>query len=410
MILKVLKSRNIPVLALLGFSSGLPLVLTASTLQAWLTVDGVDIKAIGIFSLVGIPYTVKFLWSPLMDRFIPPLPGRRRGWIVLTQVGIITGLVSMTLITPKDALMITGLLALMISFSSASQDIVADAYRTDILGDKERGLGAGVFVTGYRVAMLVGGAIALILADQIGWHRTYLLMAFLMLIGVGAALYGKEPTVDAAPPATLQEAVIGPLKDYFYRNGAFSILLLIILYKLCDAYAGALTTPFLIRKVGFSPSEVGAIYKGFGFVSVIIGAMAGGSLMVRLGLFRSLFAFGILQAISNLSFILLVWMGKSYLLLIFTVAFENFTGGMGTSAFIALLMSLCNQRYSATQYALLSSLSALGRIFVAPTSGFVVDSFGWSEFFIISTFLALPGLLLLWRYREIIEKSEKVPG
>ena len=400
--LKVFRSRNISVLLFLGFSSGLPLVLTSGTLQAWMTVDGVDLRAIGLFSLVGLPYTLKFLWSPIMDRFVPPLLGRRRGWIVITQIAIMLGITAMSFNSPRNALWLMGAIALIVAFTSASQDIVSDAYRSDILHEQERGLGAAVFVTGYRIAMLVGGAVALILSDQIGWQRTYLLMAGLMTLGMLAAFFGNEPKDDGTHPKTLQEAVWGPLQDFFSRPAAVVILLLIVLYKLCDAYAGTMTTPFLLRGVGFSATEVGTINKGLGLVSVIFGAMAGGTLMVRLGLFRSLMIFGILQALSNLSFILLAWTGKSYGMLIFAVAFENLSSGMGTASFVSLLMALCNQRYSATQYALLSSLSALGRTFIAPTSGYVVESLGWAVFFLITALSAIPGLWLLWQYRSVI--------
>ena len=400
--LKVFRSRNISVLLFLGFSSGLPLVLTSGTLQAWMTVDGVDLRAIGLFSLVGLPYTLKFLWSPIMDRFVPPLLGRRRGWIVITQIAIMLGITAMSFNSPRNALWLMGAIALIVAFTSASQDIVSDAYRSDILHEQERGLGAAVFVTGYRIAMLVGGAVALILSDQIGWQRAYLLMAGLMTLGMLAAFFGNEPDDDGTHPKTLQEAVWGPLQDFFSRPAAVVILLLIVLYKLCDAYAGTMTTPFLLRGIGFSATDVGTINKGLGLVSVIFGAMAGGTLMVRLGLFRSLMIFGILQALSNLSFILLAWIGKSYGMLIFAVAFENLSSGMGTASFVSLLMALCNQRYSATQYALLSSLSALGRTFIAPTSGYVVESLGWAVFFLITALSAIPGLWLLWRYRSVI--------
>lgn len=403
-ILRVFRSRSISVLPFLGFSSGLPLVLTAATLQAWMTVDGVDLRSIGIFSLIGLPYTLKFLWSPLMDRYVPPLLGRRRGWIVITQIAIMTGIAAMSFNSPVDALWLMGGIALMVAFASASQDIVADAYRTDILQDRERGLGVAVFVTGYRIAMLVGGALALILSDQIGWNNTYHLMAGLMIIGIASVFFGREPDAEVSPPKSLQEAVWGPMRDFFSRPAAIVMLILIVLYKLCDAYAGTMTTPFLLRGVGFTATDVGTINKGLGLISVIVGAMVGGTLMVRLGLFRSLLIFGILQAVSNLSFILLAWIGKSYGMLIFTVAFENLSGGMGTTSFISLLMVLCNQRYSATQYALLSSLSAMGRIFIAPTSGYVVEGAGWPVFFLITAVSSIPGLLLLWRFRSEISR------
>lgn len=400
--IQVFTSRRIAAVTLLGFASGLPLALTSGTLQAWMAVDGVDIRTIGIFALVGLPYTIKFLWSPIMDRFVPPLLGRRRGWIIITQIALILGIAAMAFNSPKQAPLLIAAFALIVAFSSASQDIVIDAYRTDVLREKERGAGAAVFVMGYRIAMLASGALALILSDNIGWHNTYLLMAVLMAIGVISAFFGPEPEEKIIPPKSLQEAILGPLKDYFSRRSAVMLLFLIILYKLGDAYAGSLTTAFLIKGVGFTPTDVGTINKGLGLVSLIVGAMFGGALMARLGLFRSLLLFGMLQAVSNLSFMVLAWLGKSYGMLIFAVAFENLSGGMGTSAFVSLLMTMCNQRYSATQYALLSSLAALGRIFIAPTSGFLVSAIGWPAFFFITTLAALPGLGLLWWMRNTI--------
>ncbi len=405
--LQVFNNRRITVITILGFSSGLPLALTGGTLQAWMATTGIDIRTIGIFALIGIPYTLKFLWSPIMDRFVPPVLGRRRGWIVLTQIVLMIGISAMAFVSPQNNPYILGMLALIVAFTSASQDIVIDAYRTDVLREKERGPGAAVFVMGYRIAMLVSGALALILSDQIGWKNTYLLMASLMIIGILTTFFSPEPEGNKTPPISLQEAIWGPLKDYFSRNAAISLLFLIILYKLGDAYAGTLTTAFLIRGVGFSPTEVGAINKGLGLISLIIGAIFGGALMVRLGLFRSLFAFGILQAVSNLTFVFLAWIGKNYELFIFAVAFENLSGGMGTAAFVSLLMTICNQRYSATQYALLSSLASLGRIFIAPTSGFLVESIGWASFFFITMLVATPGLWILWSMKDTISNLKR---
>ncbi|OHE60050.1 MAG: muropeptide transporter AmpG [Thermodesulfovibrio sp. RBG_19FT_COMBO_42_12] len=400
--LQVFRSRSIAVITFLGFSSGLPLALTGGTLQAWMTVAGVDIRTIGIFALVGLPYTLKFLWSPLMDRFVPPWLGRRRGWIVITQLSLIIGISAMAFSSPEKAYLLLAVLALMVAFSSASQDIVIDAYRTDVLKEQERGVGAAVFVMGYRIAMLVSGALALILSVHIGWRNTYLLIAGLIGVGILPTLLGPEPKKRVVPPQSLREAIGGPLKDYFSRNSAVSLLILIVLYKLGDAYAGTLTTVFLIRGIGFSVDEVGYINKGLGFASVIVGALFGGTLMVKLRLFSSLIVFGILQAVSNLSFMFLALMGKSYGMLVFAVAFENMAGGMGTAAFVSLLMAMCNHRYTATQYALLSSLAALGRIFIAPTSGFLVESIGWPGFFFITFLAALPGLWFLWWLRGAI--------
>jgi MFS transporter, PAT family, beta-lactamase induction signal transducer AmpG len=400
--LQVFRSRRIAVITFLGFSSGLPLALTGGTLQAWMTVAGVDLRTIGIFALIGLPYTLKFLWSPLMDRFVPPWLGRRRGWILITQLSLVAGIAVMAFSSPQQATLWLAVIALIVAFSSASQDIVIDAYRTDVLREQERGFGAGVFVMGYRIATLVSGALALILSDHIGWHNTYLLMAGVMGTGILAALFGPEPEGKTMPPSSLKEAVWGPMKEYFSRNAAPLLLLLIVLYKLGDAYAGTLTTPFLIRALGFTASEVGTINKGFGFVSVILGAVFGGALMVKMQLFRSLLVFGILQAVSNLSFMVLAWMGKSYGMLIFAVGFENLSGGMGTAAFVSLLMTMCNHRYTATQYALLSSLAAIGRIFIAPTSGYLVEAIGWPSFFFVTFLVALPGLGLLWSLRGTI--------
>lgn len=404
--LQVFRSRRIAIITFLGFSSGLPLALTGGTLQAWMTVSGVDLRTIGIFTIVGLPYTIKFLWSPVMDRFVPPWLGRRRGWIIFTQACLIMGISWMALGSPQSAPFLLAAAAVFVAFSSASQDIVIDAYRTDVLKEKERGAGAAVFVMGYRIALIVAGALALVLSEYIGWRNTYLLMAALIFVGILSAILGPEPDEKIVPPGNMREAVSGPLKEYFSRDSAILLLFLVILYKIGDAYAGALTTAFLIRGVGFSVGDVGTINKGLGFFSLIIGAMFGGALMVRLRLFRSLFVFGILQAVSNLSFMILAMVGKSYGMLIFAVAFENFAGGMGTAAFVSLLMAMCNHRYTATQYALLSSLAALGRIFISPTSGFLVESIGWTNFFFVTFLTAIPGLVLLWLLRFKIQNLQ----
>lgn len=392
-------NRRIAVVTLLGIASGLPLALTGSTLQAWLTTEGVSIRKIGYLSILGLPYTLKFLWSPVMDRIVPPFMGRRRGWLLFTQLLLIPFIIFMSMVEPLKELRLLVWIALIVVLLSASQDIVVDAYRTDILDEKERGPGAGLFVTGYRIGMLVSGALALILSERIGWRNTYIFMACAMGIGVLATLLAKEPE-DVSPPKSLHDAVILPFKDFLSRNGTFLMLLLIMLYKLGDAYAGSITTAFLIRGLGFSAGEVGAVNKGLGLAAMLAGAVIGGSLMVKLGLFRSLLLFGMLQAISNLSFVVLSHLGKNYGMFIFTIGFENLCGGMGTSAFVALLMSLCNKNFSATQYALLSSLAALGRVLVGPSAGVLVETSGWANFFVLTFFTALPGLILLWLMRN----------
>ena len=403
-------NRRVATILFLGFSSGLPLALSGGTLQAWLTVEGVDIKTIGLFTLVGLPYTLKFLWSPLLDRFAFPLFGRRRGWILVFQALLLILIFAMSMVSPSKAPWMLAFLAFGLAFASSSQDIVVDAYRAEVLREKERGLGAAVSVTGYRVAMLISGALALILSGILGWQATYMIMAGLMLVGMTATWFGPEPEDPGTPPKTLQEAVSGPLLEFFSRKGAWAMLALIVLYKLGDAFAGSLTTSFLIRGVGFSVGEVGAINKGMGLAATIVGALFGGALMARLGLFRSLFLFGILQAVSNLSFMVLAMLGKSYPMLVFTIGFENLAGGMGTAAFVAFLMALCNHNFTATQFALLSALASLGRVFVGPTSGVLVDEFGWLIFFLVTFLAALPGLVLLWKMRENVQTLEKGEG
>lgn len=375
-------------------SSGIPLALTGSTLQAWLSSEGIKIKEIGYFTLLGLPYTIKFLWSPLLDRCIPPFLGRRRGWIFLTQVSIILSLAFLSALNPRDNIYFLAGVALSLAFFSASQDIVIDAYRTDVLEEKERGPGAGIFVTGYRIGMLLSGAVALYICEKIGWGKTYLLMAGIMIPGIIATLAGEEP-LALSPPRNIKEAVILPLRDFFKRDNSLLLILIIILYKLPDAYAGSLTTAFLIQGLKYSPGEVGIVNKGVGLFSTIAGSLFGGAIIARLRLFRSMLLFGILQALSNLSFSALAHAGKNYPLFIFTVGFENFCGGMGTSSLIAFLMSICSKNYSATQYALLSSFSAIGRVIVGPSAGMLVEKFGWFNFFIITIFTALPGLVLI---------------
>jgi len=403
--IQTLANRRIAIMLPLGFASGLPLALTSGTLQAWLTVVGLDLKTIGIFTLVGLPYTVKFLWAPLMDRLVPPWLGRRRGWMLMTQVGVALGLVAMAVTGPGQRPEILGALALTVAFLSASLDIVFDAYRTDVLLPSERGFGAAVWVNGYRCALLVASAGSLLLADHIGWPNTYLLLAVLMAAGVVTILLSPEPSGQSAVPASLAEAVGGPLKEFFTRPGVVGLLALIVLYKVGDAVAASLQTAFLIGGMGFSVSEVGYV-KGLGLGATLLGALAGGVAMAKMGMVRSLLLFGLLQAVSNLGFMWLAWIGKSYLVLMTSILVENVTGGMGTAAFIALIMSLCDHRYTATQFALLSSLEALGRVFSGRPSAELVEMVGWAQFFFWSFLLALPGVWLVWAFRsQLQEKS-----
>ena len=403
-IIQILGNRRIAIMFPLGFASGLPLALTSGTLQAWLTVAGLDLKTIGIFTLVGLPYTLKFLWAPLMDRLVPPWLGRRRGWMLVTQMSVALGLAAMAMTGPGQRPEILGVLALVVAFLSASLDIVFDAYRTDALLRPERGFGVAVWVNGYRCALLIASAGALLLADHIGWQYTYLLLAALMLAGVVTILVSPEPSEPSEPPASLAEAIGGPLKEFFMRPGVAGLLALIVLYKLGDAVAASLQTAFLIGGMGFSVSEVGYV-KGLGIGATLIGALAGGVAMAKLGMVRSLLLFGLLQAVSNLGFMWLAWMGKSYMALTTSILVENVTGGMGTVAFVALIMSLCDHRYTATQFALLSSLEALGRVFSGRPSAELVEMVGWAQFFFWSFLVALPGIWLVWALRAQLHRE-----
>ncbi|VTT26408.1 AmpG permease [Klebsiella pneumoniae] len=405
--LQIFTRRNSALLLLLGFASGLPLALTSGTLQAWMAVENVDIKTIGFFSLVGQAYVFKFLWSPLMDRYTPPFLGRRRGWLLLTQLLLVVGIALMGFMQPSRDLTMLAALAVLVAFCSASQDIVFDAWKTDVLSAAERGNGAAISVLGYRLAMLVSGGLALWLADRfLGWQAIWWLMAAMMVPGVIATLLAKEPDSSIARPDTLEEAVIAPLRDFFNRNNAWLILSLIVLYKLGDAFAASLTTIFLIRGVGFDAGDVGLVNKTLGLIATIIGALAGGVLMQRLSLFRALLLFGIFQAVSNLGYWVLSVTDKHLYSMAVAVFVENLCGGMGTAAFVALLMTLCNKSFSATQFALLSALSAVGRVYVGPVAGWFVESWGWPTFYAFSVIAALPGLLLLLGCRTTLEYAQ----
>jgi MFS transporter, PAT family, beta-lactamase induction signal transducer AmpG len=402
-----LNKRNLFATLLLGFSSGLPLALTASTLQAWFTVTGTSIVAIGSLGLIGQPYVYKFLWAPLLDRWIPPLLGRRRGWLIITQFMLLLAIASMTLADPKTSPLLLVICAFLVAFLSASQDIAVDAYRTDVLQPYERGIGATLSSWGYRIAMLVSGALALLLAEHIGWHATYLVMAALMSIGLFASWFGEDPVNNqqAIPPSSLQAAIIEPFKEFLSRKSAWLFLLFIILYKLGDALSVSLTTPFLIRGLGFSLTTVAFVNKGIGFFATMLGLLAGGLLMTRISLFRALFYFGILQAGAILALLQLAIIGQHYGLLVFAIFLDNFCNAMGSTAFLAFIMSLCDHRYTATQFALFSALASVGRVFIGPIAGLIVAHFNWPIFFILSLIACLPGLGLLWYLREKLSNN-----
>ncbi|WP_199315204.1 MULTISPECIES: AmpG family muropeptide MFS transporter [Oscillatoriales] len=384
-------------LLLLGFSAGMPLFMTGTTLQPWMKEQGVDLSTIGFFSLVGLPYSLKFLWSPLLDRFVPPFLGRRRGWMFLTQLLLVLAIATLAIQKPAQALQFVALNAVLIAFFSATQDIAIDAYRTDVLEKLELGAGVGVYVLGYRIALLVTGSLAFILADRLPWPVVYLLMAAFMTIGLAASIFAPEPVSDNIRPPSLEEAVILPFLEFFQRNGWLQgalILLFIVFYKFGDSLLSNMSRLFLLD-VGFTKTDIGAIQGGMGLVATIVGTLAGGAILSKIGINRSLWLFGGLQALSNLGYFAISQLGQNYQMLVLTINIENFCGGLGTAAFLGFLTTLCNQRFSATQYALLSSFMAFSRDILVAPAGSIAQSTGWSVFFLITIAAALPGLLLL---------------
>jgi PAT family beta-lactamase induction signal transducer AmpG len=394
-ILRVVFSGRMLVTLLMGFACGLPLLLTGSVLQAWMKEEGVDLGTIGLFALVGLPYTLKFFWAPLLDRFTPTLLGRRRSWLLIAQGGLILALVGLAISRPAQAPMTVALAALLVTFFSATQDIAVDAYRREALVDAELGLGASLYVNGYRIGMLLASGGGLILADFVPFRVVYLVMAGIMLIGVLTTLLAPEPELPEGGPETLVEAVIQPFLEYFRRRDALLLLLFILLYKVGDTMASHMSTPFYLD-LGFSKTEIGAVVKLFGFWATIFGGLLGGVLILRLGIYRSLWWFGILQGVSTGGFALLAQLGYSLPALAGVIAFENLSGGMGTAAYVAFMASLTNKKFTATQYALLSSFMGIPRVLVAAPTGYVVEYLGWFSFFVGCALIALPGLMLLW--------------
>ena len=488
--------RRHTAIVLLGFASGIPLALTGQAMQAWLTTEGLDLATIGFLGLVAMPYALKFLWAPLLDRFEPPFLGRRRGWLVCFQLGLAVVLWQIAQLSPVQQPLLFAALAVAISFLSASQDIVFDAWRTDVLPSDERGLGSSLMVASYRAAMVMSGGVAFIWAEQWqSWAKVYQTMAWLMLgaavltvlvaeryerapgqklaapgrellafvlmlVGVAAAvwlaramliLFGLDPDdankwiqllfllseIALALPTALWlarrfgfDTLNRSLDSFFTREGAWSVLALIVLYKLGDAFAGSLTTPFLLRELQFTSAEVGIVNKIMGLGASIAGALIGGLMMVRIGLYRALLWFGVLQLVSNFGFLLLAWYGRGTLgsfelppfdiviasldhratvdwALASVVFVEQLAAGMGTASFLALLTALSHSQFSATQFALLSALGSVGRVYVSPVSGVLAPAIGWPAFFAFTALMALPGLLMLYAMRARIVQIER---
>jgi MFS transporter, PAT family, beta-lactamase induction signal transducer AmpG len=379
----------------LGLTSGLPLALTGATLQAWFAESGINIVVIGSLSLIGMPYVWKFLWSPLMDRFSPFHSQRRKSWILLTQFALCIALLALSTFEPTAHPYEMGLIALVIAFLSASQDIAIDAYRTDVLLPKERGIGSAYFIFAYRMAMLVSGGLALILADRLGWHLTYQIMAVVLIICLVLNYFVPSINESSQHSSNILIIVKQSFLDLWNRQEIILLLLFAVFYKLGDAFAATLMSTFLLKGLSFSLTEIGMAYKTASLVATILGAMLGGALLLRLNLFRALFLFGLVQSFSILLFMLLAIVGKNFMVMLSAIFIENFCSGMGTAAFMAFLMSLCNQEYTATQYACLSALSAMGRVFLGPLAGVMVGYTGWAVFYLWAFIFSLPGLLIL---------------
>lgn len=426
-LLKVFESRKMAALIFLGFASGLPLFLTSKALQAWMSTAGVEKGIIGLMSIVALPYSLKFLWSPLFDRFRLPFFGHRRGWLVAMQVALIGAIAWLSRQDPSSlkqvgqvskavcvgagwfqgwcetwqvlqALSVSPffLVAMVVAFLSATQDVNVDAYRTDVLKPSELGAGAAVFVTGYRLALIITGAVAFMLADRMPWANVYLWLAVLMAMGIGATLLAPEPQVQPQP-MTLNQAVVKPFQEFYQRLGGgklAAVLVFMVLYKFGDALLNNMATLFLLE-TGFSQTAIGAVQGGMGIVATIVGTLVGGSVFSKIGINRSLWVFGGLQALSNVSYWLLSLVGKNEVFMTLAINVENFCGGLGNAGFLGFMMSLCNAKFSATQFALLSSLMAVSRDILVAPAGKWAESLGWGNFFLMTIAAALPGLLLL---------------
>jgi len=378
----------------MGFGCGLPLLLTITVLQAWMKEEGIDLAVIGLMALVGLPYTVKFLWAPFLDRFTLPFLGRRRGWLLVAQIALILSIAGLGMTNPGKDPWLVCLAAFWLTFFSASQDIVVDAYRREDLSDEELGLGSSLYVNGYRVGMLLASGGGLILADHLPFSDVYLIMAACMLPTVLTTLLAPEPPVSVKTPGSLKEAILHPLTEYFGRKDALWMLAFIFFYKIGDTMASAMTIPFYLD-IGFSKTEIGAVVKLFGFWATIAGSLIGGVIMIRLGINRSLWVFGFLQGASTGCFALLARIGRSIPMLSGVIAFENLSGGMGTAAYVAYMASITDKRFTATQYALLTSLMGVPRVLASAPTGIFAKSLGWGPFFIACALIAIPGILLL---------------
>ena len=395
-------SKNMGICLITGFSSGLPLFVLMNLMSAWLRKEGIDLKIIGILSLIMIPYTWKFLWAPFLDRFNLFNLGRRRGWMILTQLFLIALISGLGFVNPRYSLFLVSLSALLIAFASASQDIVIDAYRREILPDNELGLGNSLFVNAYRISSLVPGGLSLILADFLPWSLVFIVTAGSLVPGLILSFVIKEPKIVSAP-RSLKQAVIEPFAEFISRRGIRSALFtvaFVFLYKIGDSMATALATPFYMD-MGYNLTTIGIVAKNAGLWSMVLGGLCGGIIMLKIGINRALWLFGVAQMVTILGFVLLAHEGSrgnaSVILLALVIGAEALGTGLGTAAFVSFIARETNPAYTATQFALLTSFSAVPRTFCNAATGFLVEGMGWEKFFILCTCLAIPGMLLLFK-------------
>ena len=392
-------NRRMLICVFTGFTSGLPLYVLFQLVPGWLRVEGVGLAEIGFFALVQFPYTWKFLWSPVMDRFTLPFLGHRRGWMLLTQIALLLSMGVMGFIKPDLSLWTVAYLSVAVAFFSASQDIVLDAYRRELLPDVELGLGNSIHVQAYRLAGLVPGALGFILADHFDWHIVFVIIALFMFVGIVMTLVIKEAIADPTPPKTMRDAVIEPFREFIGRSGlgpALLVLAFLFLYKLGDNMATALQSPFFID-IGFTLTQIGAIAKTAGLVAAIVGGMVGGFVMIKLPINRALWLFGVVQVISILGFAVLSQLGANPWMLGVVVAFEYLGVGLGSAALIAFMARTTNPAFAATQLALFTALASVPRVFANAITGVIVEQVGWTNFFMLCTVLAVPGMLLLFK-------------
>lgn len=407
--LTVFRSRRMAVLFVLGFSSGLPLLLTGQTLQAWLTAEGVPLGRIAAVSSVGLAYTFKAAWAPLLDRFELPVLGRRRGWVLLFQLGLVAAIAAMSLLDPRRDPVAVVVVAIAIAVLSASQDVVLDAYMTDVLAPHERAAGASVNVVGYRIATVASSSLAFVMADHVAWPAIWLTMAAVMALAIAGTVIAEEPAVAARPPRTIAQSIALPFADFWrrYRGGAIAVLGFAAIYRFGDYFAQALVIAFLRRGAGFDFTQIAVVYKLIGFAGIVVGGVLSGALVARFGMRRMLLGFGALSAATHL---LYVWLAVTRSIPVFCVAVacDTTANAMGAAAFVGFLMSVCSPAVSATQFALLTSLTSVGQRVFGPFADRVVEAIGWPGYFAVCAAMVLPGLALVGPATRIAERGQAV--